>query len=263
MSEDPVLLDLTREGVAVVTLNRPEAQNAFNAALVEQLDGILQDLATADGVRVVLLDAKGDSFSSGADADWIWEAVSFTEQDYREEFETLARMLRRLRELPKPTIALVQGPATVVGVGLIAACDVAIAVRKSSFRIAQVRIGMIPATVAPLIAEAIGLRNARRYFLSAESFDAEQAKAIGLVHEVVDDRDALAEAAERLVGEFFANAPGAVAAAKALIDEIAGATMDDALIALTARACADQRESAEAKEGIAALVAQRRPSWAR
>jgi methylglutaconyl-CoA hydratase len=261
MEEDSVLLDATREGVAVVTLNRPDVHNAFNAPMIERLADILDELKGADGVRVVLLEAAGKSFSSGADLEWMRAAADYTYADNLKDARGLADMLERLATLPKPTIAVVHGAARGGGVGLVAACDIAIAARDATFAFTETRLGMIPAVISPFVIEAIGPRAARRYFLTAETFDGEEAKRIGLVHAVVAGREALAEESERLVDGILKNGPTALKAAKDLVAAVARSSDRNALLDDVARRIAERRGTAEAKEGMAAFFAKRNPSW--
>ena len=261
MSEDSVLMRASPAGVATVTLNRPEAHNAFNAEVIERLSEVLGDLAGADGVRVVLLEAVGKSFSAGADLNWMKHAADFTREENREDARALAEMLRRLNTLPKPTVALVQGAAFGGGVGLMAACDMVVAVRGAEFSLSEIKLGLIPATISPYVIAAIGERQARRYFLTGERFDADEACRIGLVHEVVEDAAALDAAGERIVERLFAAPPGALAAAKDLIAAVAGRPIDADVIEDTARRIAERRTHAEAREGIAAFLEKRKPDW--
>ena len=261
MADEPVSMKATQAGVATITMNRPEVHNAFNAEVIESLSEILEDLAGADGVRVVMLTAVGKSFSAGADLNWMKHAAEFTEEENREDARALGEMLRRLNRLPKPTVALVQGSAFGGGVGLMAACDIVVAVRDAAFSLSEVKLGLIPATIAPYVVAAIGERQARRYFLTGERFDGEQAKAIGLVHELVDDQAALVAAGERIIERLFTAAPGALAEAKDLIAAVAGKPIDGHLIDDTARRIAERRAHDEAREGIAAFLEKRRPDW--
>ena len=261
MADEPVLLKATQAGVATITLNRPEVHNAFNAEVIELLSEILDDLAGADGVRVVLLDAAGKSFSAGADLNWMKRAASFTDDENREDARALGEMLRRLNRLPKPTVALVQGSAFGGGVGLMAACDIVIAVRDAAFSLSEVKLGLIPATIAPYVVAVIGERQARRYFLTGERFDGAAAQAIGLVHELVDDGAGLIAAGERMVERLFAAAPGALGEAKDLIEAVAGKPIDGPLIEDTVRRIAERRSHDEAREGIAAFLEKRKPDW--
>lgn len=259
---EPVLLDTTREGVAVITLNRPELHNAFNPDVIEMLSDIFEDLRGADGVRAVMITGEGKSFSAGADLTWMRAAADYTRADNREDAGALADMLRRLNTLPQPTIALVHGPAIAGGMGLVAACDIAIATRQAVFGLSEVRLGIIPAVISPYVLEAIGPRAARRYFLTGERFDADEALRLGLVHMVVDDRNAMAAEAEKIVGAILDGAPGAIREAKELIEYVSFSPIEDVMDE-TARMIADRRSTSEAKEGLSAFLEKRKPSWAK
>ena len=261
MSADSILVTTTPRGVATVTLNRPEVHNAFDDATIARLSEVFADLASAEGVRVVRIEAVGTSFSAGADLNWMRRAADYAEADNVADAKALGEMLRRLDTLPMPTVALVQGAAYAGGVGLIAACDVAVAVKDAMFGVSEVRLGLIPSVILPYVIGAIGVRAARRYAASGTRFAAEEARRIGLVHEVVDDAAALAAAAAAIVEQFLAAAPGAVAEAKANIRAVAGRPIDDALIDETARRIAVRRTTDEAREGIAAFLEKRKPSW--
>ncbi|NWH08533.1 MAG: enoyl-CoA hydratase/isomerase family protein [Alphaproteobacteria bacterium] len=259
---DPVLLDTTREGVAVITLNRPELHNAFNPDVIEMLSDIFEDLRGADGVRVVMIAGEGKSFSAGADLTWMRAAADYTRADNREDAGALADMLRRLNTLPQPTIALVHGPAIAGGMGIVSACDIAIATRQALFGLSEVRLGIIPAVISPYVLEAIGPRAARRYFLTGERFDAEEAFRLGLVHAVVEDRNAMAAEAEKIVAAILDGAPGAIREAKELIEYVSFSPIEDVMDE-TARMIADRRSTSEAKEGLSAFLEKRKPSWAK
>jgi methylglutaconyl-CoA hydratase len=260
--EDVVRLDTTREGVAVVTLNRPTLHNAFNPEVIERLTDVFEDLHGADGVRVVLIEGAGKSFSAGADLAWMRAAADYTEKDNREDAGGLAEMLGKLRLLPQPTIALVHGPAIAGGMGLVAAADIAIATRQAQFGLSEVRLGLIPAVISPFVVEAIGAHQARRYFLTGERFGADEAMRLGLVHIVVEDRQALAQEAERIVTAILDAAPGAIGAAKRLIDLVTY-TPPAKLAKETSRLIAEQRATEEAKEGLSAFLEKRKPGWAK
>jgi methylglutaconyl-CoA hydratase len=261
-AEDVVLLNTTRAGVAVVTLNRPKVHNAFNPDVIEKLSDMFETLRTADGVRVVLVEGAGPSFSAGADLAWMRAAADWTAHDNREDAGGMGEMLRRLSTLPQVTIALVHGAAMAGGCGILSACDIAVATKKASFALSEVRLGIIPAVISPYVIRAIGARAAHRYFLTAERFDAATAHALGLIHTVVDDEPALAQEAERLVQQVFTCAPGAIHAAKDLIAAVAGKPIDSHVIADTARRIAERRSSDEAKEGLSAFLEKRKPKWA-
>ncbi len=261
MKQDSVLLDVTRAGVAVITLNRPEVHNAFNALVVERLNDILDELRGADGVRVVLLEGAGKNFSAGADLEWIRAAADYTHADNLEDARALAGMLNRLHTLPQPTVALVTGAARGGGVGLIAACDMAIATRDASFAFTEAKLGMIPAIISPFVIRTIGERAARRYFLTSETFDADEAYRLGLVQWIVESKEALAQESERLVTQIFQNGPNALHAVKDLIQAVATRTDYEGILDNTAHRLADIRATEEAKEGVAAFLEKRKPSW--
>jgi len=263
MTDAMVLLDLTRAGIAVITLNRPRIHNALNAEVVEQLSDMLNDLHKADGMRAVLIEGAGSSFSAGADITWMRAAADYTHQDNLEDARALAHMLHLLYTLPQPSIALVDGAARGGGVGIIAACDMAIACRAATFAFSEVRLGLTPATISPYVLKAIGERAARRYFLTAETFDAEQALSMGLVHHIVKSKNDLAEQSEILVQSILENGPLAISASKDLIASITGRPVEHDLIEDTARRIADQRSTPEAKEGLEAFLNKRKADWSK
>ena len=261
MEENSVLIDATREGLAVITLNRPQIHNAFNAPMVARLSDILDELKGADGVKVVLLDGAGENFSAGADLEWMRAAADYTHHDNLQDARALAHMLYNLTSLPQPTIALIDGAARGGGVGLAAACDIAIATRGATFAFTETRLGLIPATISPFVIAAIGPRAARRYFMTAESFDAAEARRIGLVHKVVENKEALAAESELLVDEILRNGPGAVRAAKDLVNAVTKGRDAESVLETVAQRIADRRGTDEAKEGMAAFLDKRKPSW--
>ena len=260
MEDRSLSVDVDDLGRATVTLERPELHNAFDDALVAALTAKLEALGRDDRVRVVLLAARGKSFSAGADLGWMRRMASYSREENLRDAQALARLMRTLDELPKPTVALVQGAAYGGGVGLVACCDVALASSRATFCLSEVKLGLIPAVISPYVVAAIGSRAMRRYALTAEAFDATEARRIGLVHEVVEE-DALRPAAERIAGALLRNAPRAVAAAKALVARVARAPLDDALAADTAERIASIRASDEGREGLTAFLEKRAPAW--
>lgn len=263
MSKDtPVLFDATRAGVGIVTLNRPEKHNAFNPDVISRLSDLFAELRGQDGIRAVLLEGSGKSFSAGADLDWMKSAGNYTYDDNVEDAEAMAEMLHRLHSLPMPTIALVNGPAVGGGLGLISACDIAIALKSATFRFSEVHLGLTPATISPYVVDAIGPRWAKALFVTGESFDADFAMTMGLIHYVVANKDEMAHITEDLVKQIFKAAPGAVADAKALVDDVAFRPIEASLRKDTARRIADRRASDEGKEGLAAFLEKRKPRWA-
>lgn len=262
MSQNDVLLSVTPGGTAIITLNRPEKHNAFNADVIATLSDMFETLrANTDEVRMVVLRGAGPSFSAGADLEWMKAAADWTHDDNEEDALGLARMLRRLHDLPQLTVALVQGAAMGGGAGLVAACDVAIAVKDTKFRFSEVRLGLTPATISPFVVRAIGPRWAKALFATAEGFDGDFAHKIGLVQYVVDSADDLDDTLEMVAKLVFAAAPGAVAAAKALVDEVTGQEIDDRLGKQTAKLIADRRVSKEGREGLSAFLEKRKPVW--
>ena len=254
-----VLLDVTPRGVAHVTINRPEKKNAINEDVIAGLHRAFETLHGADRVRAVFLRGAGGVFSAGADVDWMREQGAQPEADNRADALDLARMLKALHDVPALTVALIEGPAMGGGAGLAAACDMAVATPDASFAFSEVRRGLTPATISPYVVAAIGPRRARALFATGARFDAEFAQAIGLVDEVVDDIDA---ERDRLAEVMTACAPGAVADAKRLVDYVYGRSIDRGIMEETARRIASRRSSEEGREGLAAFLERRKPSWA-
>jgi methylglutaconyl-CoA hydratase len=247
-------------GHATVTLDRPELHNAFDDALVAALAAALRELEGDERVRVVLLAASGRSFSAGADLQWMRRTATWSREENLRDAAALAALMRTLAGLSKPTVALVQGAAYGGGVGLVACCDVVLASPRATFCLSEVRLGLAPAVISPYVVAAIGARAARRWALTAATFDAAEALRIGLVHEVVAE-DELGAAGERVAAALARNGPRAMAATKALLARVAGAPIDDALVAETAGVIAELRTSDEGREGLAAFLEKRTPSW--
>lgn len=255
-------IDATVEGAVTVTMNRPERKNAFDAGLISALAEAFEDLQGAEGTRVIFLRGAGGTFSAGADLDWMRAAVEATEHENREDAMALARMLKGLWDLPALTVALVAGGAFGGGVGLAAACDLAIATADARFSFSEVKLGLIPATIAPYVVAAIGPRTARGLFATGRLFDAEEALRIGLVNEIVADAAALEAAKARIAAEMLACAPGAVDAAKRLAADVYARDIDEALLRETARRIAAARVGEEGQEGVRAFLERRKPTWA-
>lgn len=259
---ETIKLNATRAGIAILTLNRPNKHNAFNGQVIEELTDALETLEEQDTLRMVILRGAGKSFSAGADLDWMKAAQHWTKEDNEADAMALAVMLRKLAELPQMTLALVQGAAMGGGAGLVAACDVAVAMKGTKFRFSEVRLGLTPATISPFVISAIGPRWAKALFVTAESFDAEYAEKIGLVQYVVKDADEMAEMEEYLAGLIMDAAPGAVRDAKDLVLDFTGKLYSDVLSRETAKRIAARRISDEGKEGLAAFLEKRKPDWA-
>ena len=253
-----LLLEIDERGIATVTLNRPDFHNAFNDGLIVQLHNTFADLRDQDHVRAIILTGAGKGFSAGADLNWMKKAAEYSEDENLADASRLSDMLHTINSVPKPVIGLVNGAAFGGGVGLAAVCDMVVASERAKFCLSEVRLGLTPATISPFVIAKIGETNARRYFLTAERFDAATAKSIGLVHEVSEDPLAQVEA---WCNTLLEGAPGAIADAKALALDYANADIDDELRANSATRIAARRCSGEGREGIAAFLGKRRPAW--
>jgi len=254
-------LSLHREGaVARLRMTRPEVHNAFDAGLIAELTDTLGEVATDASVRVVVLEAEGASFSAGADLNWMRGMAAASEHANRDDALALARLMRTLDELPKPTIAAVQGSALGGGVGLVACCDIAIAASGAKFGLTESRLGLLPAVISPYVITAIGPRNARRYFATGEIFDADEALRIGLLHAVVNTT-ALDTAVQRQVDLLLKAGPIASASAKQLVRDVGAHRDGNKHDADNAGLIARLRVSAEGQEGLSAFLDKRSPRW--
>lgn len=248
-------------GVGIVTLNRPERHNAFDDAMIAELAEVMLSMANDPAVRVVVISSVGKSFCAGADLAWMQRAAGYDFERNKADAGMLAEMLRRIAACPKPVIARVQGPAYGGGVGVIAACDIAVATFESRFALTEARLGLIPAVIGPHVLAAIGERYARRYMLTAEAFSAAEAYRIGLLHEMVADEAGLDEAVGEWVEAILKNGPRALAECKALMRAIAGRPLDARLIETTVESIARVRVAPEGQEGMAAFLEKRKPNW--
>jgi methylglutaconyl-CoA hydratase len=258
---DLIKLDVTRAGVAIVTLHRPEVHNAFNAELIAELTDVFAMISDQPGIRMMILRGEGKSFSAGADLEWMKLASTHTRDDNETDAMRLAELLQRLYEMPQMTLALVQGTAMGGGAGLVAACDVAIAMASAQFRFSEVRLGLTPATISPFVIQAIGPRWARALFVTGEEFNAAYAEKIGLVQYVAQTADEMTDLEEHIAQLVFAAAPGAVADSKKLVRDFAGKPIDRDVSQRTAKRIAARRTSDEGKEGVSAFLEKRPPSW--
>lgn len=254
-------LKLTFEGaVARIWLDQPDTRNAFDDIVIAELTQAFLDAGAAPQVRAIVLGADGPAFCAGANLNWMRRMADYTRDENLADAGKLAAMLRVIADCPKPTIARVQGDVYAGGMGLVAACDLAVSVDSAWFCLSEVKIGLVPATISPYVIRAMGTRAAQRYFLTAERFTAAEAHRIGLVHEVVAS-DALDEKVEMWVKAFAGNSPAAVMACKKLVAEVAGREIDESLIAMTVEGIADIRASDEGREGVQAFLQKRKPSW--
>ncbi len=261
-NDDLVRIDSTADGVVFVTINRPDKRNAFDAPTIAALYEAFETLQGADHVRVVFIRGAGGTFSAGADLGWMADAARWSEGDNRDDAMGLAKMLKALHDVPALTVAIVEGAAMGGGAGIVAACDMAVAVKGTKFAFSEVKLGLIPATIAPYVVEAVGARTARALFMTANLFDAAAAKEFGLVGHVLDSADQI----DGFIADFAAGmkacAPGAVGEAKRLVNHVAGHRIDHALMEETAKRIARARVSPEGQEGVGAFLDKRKPRWA-
>lgn len=249
-----------QHGVAVIWLNRPDLRNAMNATLIAELTDAVSAAADDDAVRAIVLAGHGKAFCAGADLNWMREAAQYDAQRNEEDAARLAALLRTIAQAPKPTVARVHGPAYAGGLGLVCACDIAVASVDASFCLSEVRIGLIPSMISPYVLRAMGPRAASRWFLTAEVFDAAEAYRMGLV-QLIAPAEELDGEVNALLGALVQGGPQALAAAKALIRDVAHRPIDDALAGETAARIARIRASDEGREGIASFLEKRRPRW--
>lgn len=248
------------DAVARITMARAEKHNAFDDVLIAELTDVFARVGTDRDVRVVVLAGEGKSFSAGADLGWMRRMADYSDADNLADARALASMMQNLNEMPKPTIARVQGAAFGGGVGLVAACDIAIASEAASFCLSEVRLGLIPAVISPYVVKAIGPRAAGRYFQTAERFHADEAHRLGLVHEVVTP-EALDDRIAAMIATLLENGPAAMAAAKDLIRRVSSGPVDAPMIEDTARRIADIRATGEGREGLSAFLEKREAAW--
>jgi methylglutaconyl-CoA hydratase len=246
--------------VATVTLNRPDLRNAFNEHAIAELALAFDELGRNEEVRAIVLAANGPAFCAGADLNWMKKMAGYSHSENQQDAARLADMLRTIYLCPKPTLARVQGDCYAGGMGLVAACDIVVASEAVNFCLSEVKLGLIPATISPYVIKAMGEQASRRYFLSAERFDAHEARRIGLVHEVVA-LDTLDSTVAAIVKSLVSNSPNAVREAKKLVRDVVGQPVDDALLADTARRIAEIRSSLEGREGVASFLEKRKPTW--
>jgi|TARA_B110001452_G_scaffold195716_1_gene165722 methylglutaconyl-CoA hydratase len=260
MIMDKVITQIDSRGIARVILNNPDKHNAFDDQMIIQLTEAFEAVATNSDVRIMLLQSEGKSFSAGADLGWMKRMARYSYQQNLSDAHALAAMLKALHQMPIPTIARVQGAAFGGALGLISCCDIAVASSKASFALSEVKIGLVPSTISPYVIAAIGERHAKRYFMTAERFDANTALQISLVHEAVEERF-LDDKVEQLITMILSNGPEAVVAAKQLVFAISGKAIDSSLIEHTCEVIAGIRVSAQGQEGLNAFLDKRKPHW--
>jgi methylglutaconyl-CoA hydratase len=260
MMSQKVLSQIDADGNATVMLNRPDVHNAFDPEMVEALTAALKKLESNDKVRAIVLLGAGKSFCAGADIEHMKQSAKASREQNVANARATSRMLQTLHQLEKPTIACVRGAVRGGGVGLVAACDIAVAERGATFRLSEVKLGIIPVMISPYVISAIGPRHAHRYMLSGEEFDAAEAYRIGLVHDICEEPD-LNGTVGRLLANLYTSGPNAIVAVKKLIPEVAAARFDDALVEMTAERIAQVRTTAEAQEGLTAFLEKRKAAW--
>jgi methylglutaconyl-CoA hydratase len=260
MVTDNVLFHIDKRGVATVTLNQPQIHNAFDDKLIAQLTDIFNQINQDELIRVMVLAAKGKSFSAGANIHWMQRMAGYSYEQNLEDANALARMLFTLNTMKIPTIARVQGAAMGGAVGLIACCDMAIGSKLSRFCLSEVKLGLIPATISPYVIDAIGARAARRYFSTAEVFSARRARRLGLLSESVTEED-LDSCIDNLIEHILKNSPGAISAAKQLIFDVQDRDICPALLADTSSRIAKIRVSQQGQEGLKAFLQKRQANW--
>jgi methylglutaconyl-CoA hydratase len=246
--------------VATVTLNRPEVRNAFNESAIAELALAFDELGRNELVRAIVLAANGPAFCAGADLNWMKKMSAYSHDENAADAARLANMLRTIYLCPKPTLAKVQGDCYAGGMGLAAACDIVVASEGVNFCLSEVKLGLIPATISPYVIKAMGEQAARRYFLTAERFDAAAALRMGFAHEVTAP-DRLDATVAGIVKSLVANSPNAVREAKKLVREVVGQPVGDALLLDTAERIAAIRASGEGREGVASFLEKRKPAW--
>lgn len=260
MSDAPLLVSRDARGVATVTLNRPNIHNAFDDNLISELNNTFESMDSDDSVRLIILAGAGKSFSAGADLNWMRRMADYSDNENRADAQQLGRLLACIYRHSKPTIARVQGPVYGGGLGLVSACDIAIASDRAKFMLSEVRLGLLPAVISPYVVAAIGERAARRYFVTAELFDAEEAYRLGLVHEVVTS-EALDETIDGLIATLLKGGPKAQTESKALVRAVCSRPISDEVIEDTADRIARLRASPEGREGVAAFLEKRAAAW--
>ncbi|MBQ0813830.1 MAG: enoyl-CoA hydratase/isomerase family protein [Marinobacter sp.] len=259
--ESAVLLKRRAQGVTEIVLNRPDKRNAFDDVIIQQLISAITDVDADSETRVVILRSEGKHFSAGADLGWMRRMADNSQQENLEDSRQLARLMDCLNHLSKPVIGLVQGAAYGGAVGLAACCDIVIATETSSFCLSEVKLGLIPAVISPYVVRAIGERQARRFFISAEVFNARDAEKFGLVHIVCDDIDAMNTRCDEMLQQLAQNGPEAMKAAKSLVFAVSHKPIDSIVIDDTAHRIADIRVGKEGQEGLSAFLNKRRANW--
>lgn len=260
MSESDLLQELSPEGVLRLTMNRPDVHNAFDDHQALRLINALEAAAQNPAVKVVILGGAGKSFSAGGDINYMRRMGSNTYEENIADGSQLAKLMKTLNFLPKPTIARVQGAAMGGGVGLVCCCDIAIGGPKAKLALSEIKIGMLPATISPYVVRTIGEKASRRLFMTGELVDAQWAQQLGFLSEVVDEEQ-LDARIDEITGALLKNAPQGLGKAKQLVFDVAQGDVDDTMIEDTVKLIADVRDSDEGREGLSAFLEKRAPNW--
>ncbi|MEO8279358.1 MAG: enoyl-CoA hydratase/isomerase family protein [Ideonella sp.] len=257
----PSTLDIRREGVvAKVYLNRPDVRNAFNDGVIAELRSCFAELGADASLRAIVLGGHGKAFCAGADLNWMRAMAGYSWDENQTDAQALADMLWTVYSCPVPVVGRIHGDCYAGGMGLAAVCDVLVASENVNFCLSEARLGLLPATISPYVIRMLGEAASRRYFLTAERFDARRAHALGMVQEVCT-ADALDATVDQLVSALVANGPMATRACKRLVQDVAGRDIDADLRAQTARRIADIRASDEGREGLQSFLGKRPPAW--
>ncbi len=255
-----IIIDKKTNGVASITMNRPDMHNAFDDAIINNLTNAIRDFDRDDDVRILVLNAVGKSFSAGADLNWMKRMANFSwEENYQDSLK-LAGLLQALKDCRKTTVAVIQGAAFGGGAGLVACCDIALASDKALFCFSEVKLGLIPSVISPYVVNAIGERNAKRLFATAEKVNASEAKIIQLVHKIYPHAELEAKSQD-YVNRILANGPKAMAQSKQLVNYVHNQAITEELILETAQRIADIRATSEGKEGVSAFLEKRPADW--
>lgn len=257
-----ILSEIAEQGVATLTLNRPDIHNAFNDEMIYEIIQVFKEYEKDDKVRVVLLKGNGKSFCAGADLNWMKKMKDYSMEQNIEDSKNLAKMFRTINDFPKPVIGRIHGAALGGGSGLVAVCDYVIADKKTIFGFTEVLLGLIPAVISPYVIAKIGETHARATFLSGKRFDANKAMTMGLIHEIEDGDEEIEYYLEKAVGNFLKAGPIAASEAKKLVKEVVNFGNDlDAKTKYTCEAIANRRIHSEGQEGMNALLEKRKPNW--
>jgi methylglutaconyl-CoA hydratase len=248
-------------GVGILTLNRADRHNAFDDLTVTEIADAMEAFSRDDAVRAIVISSTGKSFCAGADLNWMKRMAGYSTDDNLQDSLAMAQMFCRIAQCPKPVLARVQGPAYGGGVGLVAACDIAVGTFDAQFALTEARLGLIPAVISPHVVAAIGERYARRYFLTAERFSAAEAYRMGLLHEMVADESGLDEAIGELLTPLLQNGPHAMRECKELIRAVSGKALTQEVLDDTALRITRRRASPEGREGMSAFLEKRKPNW--